>query len=259
MLTRSASLGEIDVDAIAVKPAEVDLDIITDWSPMMLVIDFEGMEHLPTLSSIRAIAAVHETVLTAPVRADGFDPCGDDHLLSELQDHVSFAFVAGHPGYLRPHEQARAIAPRLRVALDRFGDGMVGTEGIERIALATGATQYELLSPRTHRTIRSLRHAGFAGDIAVYAPTVRSDDEDILLDTLGAYVARRGAVANGLSPAAKTDRTASGETRVRLLDAIGEYALIGTNETINDDIRRLKSVGVDTVVCYPAAGLSSLD
>ncbi len=50
--------------------------------------------------------------------------------------------VAGHGAYLTDDEAARAVAPRLRAAVD-VPAPWVGTEGIERLALAVGGTQYD--------------------------------------------------------------------------------------------------------------------
>lgn len=134
-------------------------------------------------------------------------------------------------------------------------DAWVGSESIERIALATGNAQFELLGPTTGRDCRSLRAAGFDGDLAIYAPTVLSDDEDVLLDALGEYAARRGPVADALPDEASTDAAATGRAREILLDAVAGYALVGSPATIRERVAALRGAGADHVVGYPARGI----
>lgn len=259
MLSKSTQLGELGIDAIAIKPSKVDISTVEQVSTPYLVIDFEGVDHLPRTSTVEALAEDSEVVMTAPIRADGFDPLGDDTLLRSYGDLVTFAFVAGHPAYLNRSEVPRAVAPRLTGALDRFGDALVGTEGIERLALTTGAPQYELLSRSTAAEVRGLRRMGFDGEVFVYAPLAVSEDEDLLLDTLGSYVSRRSVVANRLSDGVPTDRHASGSTREILLDAITEYTIAGSDHEVRKRVDALKRAGIDAVVAHPALGLDRVD
>lgn len=74
----------------------------------------------------------------------------------------------------------------------------VDYEGIERVALAVGGTQFELLARHTVREVRALRRAGFDDGIACYAlvgdvETVRgrvADLEGAGVDRVVAYPAR---------------------------------------------------------------------
>ncbi|ODR81952.1 luciferase, partial [Haladaptatus sp. W1] len=198
MLASSHALARTGLDAAALKPAECDVRQAHSMPFETVTIDYEGREHLPDTETLRELAAEKNVLMTVPVRADGFDPLGDDSLFGRLPDGVGTVFVAGHSAYLTEDERSRAIAPRLGAALERSPDGWVGTEGIERVATATGATQFELLSRSTTRDVRALRAAGFDGTVAVYAPTVLTDDEDAILDAVGAYVARRKPVARAL-------------------------------------------------------------
>ena len=250
-----ATLADAGFDAVALKPAEVDVTRATGVSVETLTIDYEGREFVPDAETLRALAAERDLRVTVPVRADGYDPRGDDSLLRAIPDDVGVVAVAGNGAYLDDHERARAVAPRLGAVAAAAADPWVGTEGVERIALAVGGTQYELLSSRTEHDVRGLRAAGFDGDIAVYAPTVLTEDEDAVLDAVGAYAARRPAVGGTLSDDAPTDSTATGATRQSLLEGCREYALVGGVETVGERIERLRDVGVDHVVGYPARGL----
>jgi alkanesulfonate monooxygenase SsuD/methylene tetrahydromethanopterin reductase-like flavin-dependent oxidoreductase (luciferase family) len=193
--------------------------------------------------------------VTTPVRADGFDPLGDDSLVATLPGGATRVLVAGNPAYLTESEAKRAVAPRLGAARDRSPDAWVGTEGIERLALAAGGTQFELLSATTEREVRAMRAAGFDGEVALYAPTVLTDDPDETLDTVGSYVGRRGPVRRALPEDAATDATATGRAREVLLEAATDFTLVGDAETVRERIETLRSVGVDHVVAYPARGL----
>ncbi|GAB3018982.1 DUF7388 family protein [Natronobiforma cellulositropha] len=247
----------VGLDALALKPTECVLTRAADAPVATLAVDYEGPEHVPDASTLETLARAHTVRLTVPVRADGFDPLGDNSTLEALPASVECVFVAGHPSYLRTDERRRAVAPRLAAALEYDPNGWVGTEGIERVALATGATQYELLTRTTRRDLRALRSAGFDADVAIYAPTVRSSDPDTVLDAVGAYVARRRPVAETLTADAPVDATASGRTREVLLEAAREYALVGTDDEIRADVAALKAAGATTVVGYPACGLAS--
>lgn len=258
--------ARVGFDAIALKPAECDVSRVSDLDLAVetVVIDYEGREHLPSADVLRTLTDRGPVYLTTPVRADGFDPLGDDSLVEWIPEGVGRVFVAGHSAYLNDDERSRAVAPRLRSALDSESTPTpwVGTEGIERIALAAGGVQYELLTRATRTSVRALRAAGYDGDVSVYAPTVLSSDENEILDAVGEYVARRRVVREALDERATdptTDRHASGAVRDRLLTAAREFALVGDRETIRERIATLHDVGVDTVVGYPAAGLERLD
>ncbi len=254
-LTGDAAVTRAGIDAAAIKPAECDLRRAAELPVSTVAVDYEGREHLPDASVLRELAADREVRVTAPVRADGFDPLGDDGVLASLPDAVDAVFVAGHPAYLDEAERRRAVAPRLREAVDRDPDAWVGTEGVERVALATGGTQYELLSRTTARDLRALRAAGFDGDVAVYAPTVLTDDADAVLDAVGAYAARRRPVASALPDGAATDASATGRAREVLRRAVRDYALVGAPEDVRESVTDLREAGATTVVGYPARGV----
>lgn len=245
-------------DAIALKPAECDVARAADAAGDAIVIDYEGHEHVPDVDTLRSLAADRDVRLTIPVRADGFDPLGDDGVDESLPDEVARVLVAGHPAYLSAEERERATAPRLDAAVDARPDAWVGTERIERIAMATGATQYDLLSPRTERELAGLRAAGYDGRVAVYAPTVFAADPDVVLDAIGAYVARRRPVARALPDGAATDASAAGRAREILRDAVADYALVGTTDGVANRVDALRAAGATAVVGYPARGVSAL-
>ncbi|WP_458189348.1 DUF7388 family protein [Haladaptatus sp. NG-WS-4] len=262
MLTSSHAVARTGLDAAALKPAECDVRRALELPFDTVTIDYEGREHLPDAETLTELAAEKEVRVTAPVRADGFDPLGDDTLFDELPDGVRKVLVAGHPAYLTDREKTRAIAPRLGAALDRAPGAWVGTEGVERIATATGAAQFELLSRSTPRDLRALRAAGFDGTVAVYAPTVLTDDEDAILDAVGGYVARRKPVARALSDASEsaeppTDARAVGRSREVLSAASRDFALVGTAGQVGERVAELKDAGADCVVGYPARGIET--
>ena len=232
MLTSDGAVVASGLDAVALKPAECELSRATDLPFDRLVIDWEGLDHWPDAETLSALAETARVRVTTPVRADGFDPLGDE-------------------------ERARAVAPRLGAAAETAPDAWIGSEGIERVALATGNAQFDLLSPSTDRDLRGLRAAGFGGDLAVYAPTVVSDDEGALLDALGEYVARRGPVSRALPDGAATDAAASGRAREVLLAAIDDYALVGTPADVRRRAEELKEAGADHAVGYPARGIEA--
>ncbi|MFC4246757.1 luciferase [Natribaculum luteum] len=258
MLTDASVFSRAGLDAIAVKPAECDVSRATSVPVDTVAIDYEGREYLPDRETLESLAADGDALLTTPVRADGFDPLGDDSLLSTIPEGVGRVLVAGHPAYLSAEEQRRAVAPRLGTALETAPDAWVGTESVERIAMATGATQYDLLSRTTERELRGLRAAGFDGDVAVYAPTVLTDDDDAVLDAVGGYVARRRPVTRALPDDSTTDATATGRTRDVLLAAADDYALVGTAGEVCEQADALREAGATTIVGYPALGLESL-
>lgn len=251
-------LTNAGIEAVALKPSEVDVGRARELDVGTVTIDYEGREHVPEPDTFAALADEFDVRATVPVRADGFDPLGDDHLRSSLPAGVGEVFVAGHPAYLSDRESNRAVAPRLEAAMAEAADPWVGTEGIERIALAAGGTQFELLSATTPRDVRALRAAGFDGQIAVYAPTVLSDDEDLVLDAVGAYAARRPDVRRELPDDVPCDGSVTGPTRETLLSACREYALVGDPAAVSRRVDRLHGIGVDRVVSYPARGLDPL-
>jgi hypothetical protein len=256
MLT-GTTLARAGIDAVALKPAEHDLDAALDLDVDTVVVDYEGREHLPDAETLSALADAYDCYVTTPVRADGFDPLGDDDRLGDIPDDATRVLVAGNGAYLTDEESSRAIAPRLNAARENAPEAWVGTEGIERVALAAGGTQFELLSRGTDRELRALRAAGFDGDIALYAPTVLSDDDDEILDSVGGYVARRGPVRRALPDGAATDADAEGRAREILLDAASDFALVGDTDAVAERVADLEAVGVDRVVAYPARGLAA--
>ena len=257
MLTSGDAVARTGIDAAALKPAECDVRRATDLPFDTVTIDYEGREHLPDEETLAALAEELDVRLTTPVRADGFDPLGDDEIVRRLPASVGRVLVAGHPAYLTEGERERKVAPRLGAAVDEDPDAWVGTESVERTALATGATQFELLSRTTARDLRALRDAGFSGTVAVYAPTVLTDDDDAVLDAVGAYVSRRPPVARALPDDAATDGSATDREREVLLAASDDFALVGTADEVHQRVSDLKSAGADLVVGYPARGIEA--
>ena len=254
MLT-GTTLSAAGIDAVALKPSEVDLSRASALDADVVTVDYEGREHVPDPATLDALAASADVRVTVPVRADGFDPLGDDSRLVNLPDHVGWVLVAGHPSYLSEAAVDRPVAPRLRAAAARTDDPWVGTEGVERLALAVGGTQFELLSRSTESDLRAFRAAGFEGDVAVYAPTVLTDDEDAILDAVGPYAARRRPVREALPADAATGAAARGRAREVLSRAVRDYALVGDVDDVADQVAGLEAAGADTVVAYPARGL----
>ncbi len=266
MLTGDDVLSRADIDAVALKPAECDVSRALDIPVDRVTIDYEGRDHLPDAATLDRLSEATTLYVTTPVRADGFDPLGDDSLLDLVPDAARRVLVAGHGAYLTDEESSRAIAPRLGAARRDAPDAWVGTEGVERVALAAGGTQFELLSRSTDRDVRALRAAGFDGEIAVYAPTVLTDDEDAVLDAVGAYVSRRRPVARALPDGVggngdgdggdhSTDAAATGRTREVLSAAARDFALVGAPDDVRDRVDDLREAGVDHVVGYPARGV----
>ncbi|MES3517633.1 MAG: luciferase [Natronomonas sp.] len=257
-MLRPQTLDFVGVDAIAVKPTEHDLEAIGAAAPTAIetvVIDYEGREAFPDAATLSRLEERFETYVTTPVRATGFDPLGDDSLLETIPDGAKRALVAGNGAYLTDEERKRAVTPRLRAAANTAPGAWIGTEGIERIALAIGGPQFELLSRDTERAVRALRTAGFDDEIVLYAPTVVSGDEDVILDAIGGYVARRKPVRRALPDEAATDATASGRAREVLSAASRDYGLVGDDETVRQQAAGLREAGVDRIVAYPADGL----
>ncbi|PAU84018.1 luciferase [Halorubrum salipaludis] len=267
MLTGREAVARTGIDAAALKPAECDVSRAVDLPVDRVTIDYEGREHLPDAATLDRLAAATELYVTTPVRADGFDPLGDDSLVGEIPDAARRVLVAGHGAYLSEEESSRAVAPRLGAARRDAPDAWVGTEGVERVALAAGGTQFELLTRSTDRDVRALRAAGFEGEVAVYAPTVLTDDEDAVLDAVGAYVSRRRPVARALpdgdgdgadgadGDGPPTDSSATGRAREVLSAAARDFALVGSPETVRERVDDLREAGVDHVVGYPARGI----
>lgn len=247
-MTRTVSrLATAGFDGIAIKPASQSLERVNADGVDTVVVDFEGREHLPEPTAIERLSASADVVLTAPVRADGFDPLGDARYFGEYEPHATFALVAGNGAYLTGSARRRAIAPRLSAALRWYPDSWVGTEGIERLALATGATQYELLSPGTTSVLTGLRTAGFEGELAVYAPTVVTDERHRALTALEAYLRRRSSVRRALDNGLSDD-----EAEHVLRQAMDDYALVGGPHRVGERIAELKSAGATAVIGYPA-------
>lgn len=248
----------VGLDAVALKPTEADLSRAVDLSVSTLVIDYEGRQAFPDSQTLNRLAETASVRVTTPVRADGLDPLGDDSLAAQIPEQIGRVLVAGHGAYLSETERKRAVAPRFGEGSKRSPDAWVGTESVERVALATGATQFELLSRSTERDVRGLRAAGFDGELACYAPTVLTDDDDDVLDAVGAYVSRRAPVRRALPDDAATDSSATGRAREVLLAASNDFALVGDEETVRERVAELHDAGIDTIVGYPARGLDEL-
>ena len=75
MLT-ATSLRRTGVDAVALKPAEHDLERALELGVDAAVVDYEGREHLPDPATFEALASSFDCYVTTPVRANGFDPLG---------------------------------------------------------------------------------------------------------------------------------------------------------------------------------------
>jgi hypothetical protein len=251
----SATLADVGFDGVALKPTEVDLLRSRALEVDTLTVDYEGTDAAPDPETLAALAKERTVRVTTPVRATGYDPLGDDSRAATLPEAVGRIIVAGNGAYLTAEESRRAVAPRLAAATRAASEPWVGTEGIERLALAAGGTQYDLLSASTERDARALRAAGFDGELAVYAPTVLSGDPDVILDAVGEYAARRGPVAERLPADATTDSTATGEVRETLLEACRRYALGGGPDAVAERLDGLRAAGVDYVIGYPARGL----
>jgi hypothetical protein len=254
MLT-GETLTRAGIDVVTLKPAECDVSRGRDLPVETVAVDYEGREHVPDERTLSRLAEEKRVLVTTPVRADGFDPLGDDSLLARIPPEVRRVLVAGHPAYLSETEKGRAVAPRLGRALESTPGAWVGTEGVERLAMAAGGVQYDLLSRNTESELRGLRAAGFDGELAVYAPTVLTDDEDAILDAVGAYAARRGPVARALPEGAPTDATAEGRVREVLSAAVRDYALVGGVDDVRSQVRALREAGANHVVAYPARGI----
>jgi Luciferase-like monooxygenase. len=254
----AATLSKVGIDAAALKPSEVDLARASALDVDLVTVDYEGREHVPSPESLADLAGAFEVYATVPVRADGFDPLGDEQLRAGLPEVVGEVLVAGNGAYLDESERRRAVAPRLDAASAGLADPWVGTEGIGRLALVVGGTQFDLLSRSTAREVDALRTAGLDVPIAVYAPTVLTDDEDAVLDAVGAYAGRRSRVRRALPEDAPRGSAIEGSARETLLSACHDVALVGDPETVADRVGELRAAGVDHIVGYPARGLDAV-
>ncbi|MFB6160826.1 MAG: luciferase, partial [Haloferacaceae archaeon] len=160
-----AAAARAGLDAAALKPTECAVGRGAALPLSTVVVDYEGREHLPDDDALRALARDREVRLTTPVRVAGFDPLADGNGNDPVPEGVGRVLVAGNPAYLTEAEASRAVAPRLVAARERHPGAWVGTEGVERVALAAGGTQFELLSRTTAGDVRALRTAGFDGEI----------------------------------------------------------------------------------------------
>lgn len=254
----AGGLSAVGVDGVALKPSEVDVRRADAFDVPTITVDYEGREHVPDPDVLADLAASFDVRATVPVRADGFDPLGDSSIREVLPESVGEVLVAGHRAYLSDCERRRRLAPRLEAAIRGAADPWVGTEGIERLALAVGGTQFELLSAHTRRQVRSLRETGFEGEIAVYAPTDLTDDPDTILDSVGDYAARRQRVRERLPADTPTDSTITETPREQLLAGCRDCALVGDGATVSERIDDLRDAGVDRVVAYPARGVDAV-
>lgn len=252
------TLEAVGLDGVALKPREVAFSRAHELGVGLVTVDYEGREFVPESAVLERLAGSFRTYATVPVRADGYDPLGEESLRRELPEAVREVLIAGNPAYLSEEERGRALAVRLSEAIEDSREPWVGTEGIERLALALGGTQYDLLSRDSTREVAALRTVGFEGALALYAPVVLTDDDDEILDAVGSYAARRGPVRAAVPADDAHDSTATGETRETLLRACREYALAGDRETVADRITALHEAGVDQVVGYPARGLDAV-
>ncbi len=122
-MLRSDSILETGIDGAALKPAECDVSRGSGLPFDTVVIDYEGREHLPDRETLESLADGRELRLTTPVRADGFDPLGDDSLADRIPAGVRRVLVAGHAAYLDGEERSRAVAPRLGASRGRPAPG----------------------------------------------------------------------------------------------------------------------------------------
>src|SRR6056297_2023583 len=96
MLTTGETIAETGLDAAALKPAECDVSRAAELPFETVAIDYEGREHLPDSETLAGLAAETEVRLTTPVRAEEFDPLGDDSGYERIPDEVQRVAVAGH-------------------------------------------------------------------------------------------------------------------------------------------------------------------
>ncbi len=252
-MTQLEVIGEVGFDALAVKPRDTDLSQIPSTPVNNVVIDFEGREHYPSNTTIRSLQETTNLRVTLPIRVDGFDPLGNREYLDSIPPETKVVLVAGNPAYLTENELDRSIAPRIGTAVDKFANAWIGTEGIPLIALATTAPLFFLLSPQSKRTIQQIRSVGYEGTIAVYAPTLITEDTDTLLETLGPYTLRRDPVRHKLESTSLS--SLNPEDQEILIRETQKYALTGSVSAINSQISHLKNHGVDKVVSYLPTGL----
>jgi hypothetical protein len=85
------------IDALALKPTEDAVTRALDVPVDGVTVDYEGRDALPDAADLRALAEEKWVRVTTPVRADGFDPRGDDGLVDWIPDGVGRVLVAGNP------------------------------------------------------------------------------------------------------------------------------------------------------------------
>jgi len=189
MLTGREAVARAGIDAVALKPAECDVSRAANSPIDRVTIDYEGREHLPDAETLDRLAAEAELYVTTPVRADGFDPLGDDSLIDKIPDPppagCSWRATARTS---RRTSRRRAVAPRLGAARAARRPRRVGRHGASSASRwRRGGTQFELLSLSVDRSRRAWApRRRVRRRIAVYAPTVLTDDEDVVLDAVGA-------------------------------------------------------------------------
>lgn len=252
MLSKLHAAG---VDGLALKPTQYDLCAVPSSPVETLVIDYEGRGAFPDSSVLMQLATEYELYVTTPVRADGFDPLGDDSYLDRIPSSAKRVLVAGNPAYLTDDEQQRKISPRLKKARQSDPSAWIGTEGIEPLANRLGGTHFELLGPALDDRISQRRDDSAIDQVAVYAPMVITDDADQKIAALGEYVSRRDSVRSEIPEVRSVVDMARGRIRKELLEAIDQYALAGSIETIHRRITDFHANGVDQVIVYPATNI----
>ncbi|MFT4904977.1 MAG: hypothetical protein ACI8UR_001543, partial [Natronomonas sp.] len=98
MLT-GTTLRRVGIDTVALKPAEHDLQAADDLDVESVVVDYEGREQFPDEETHTELADGYDLYVTTPVRADGFDPLGDDSRIDPLPDDATRVLVAGNGAY----------------------------------------------------------------------------------------------------------------------------------------------------------------
>src|SRR6056297_3566196 len=93
------TLTDVGIDAVAIKPTEVAVERAAELAVETITIDFEGREHVPDPETLRELTEEFEVRMTTPVRADGFDPTGDESARESLPETVGEVLVAGHRAY----------------------------------------------------------------------------------------------------------------------------------------------------------------
>jgi len=149
---RRDSIETTGLDGVVYKPTEADPESVAQLPFELVCVDYEGQESFPSAATLSSLAADHKLRVTTPVRADGFDPLGDDGLVDRLPAAAGRVLVAGHGAYLDETEQSRAVAPRLGAgdgagsnrdrgavprAVGRDGECRAGGAGRRRCAVRT--------------------------------------------------------------------------------------------------------------------------